>query len=84
MAIQIKKYSVRSCNGTHDLAGVIYIPDGEIKAIFQIVHGMTEHIGRYDRIMCDLAESGYLCFGYDQLGHGYTAKDKSELGYIAK
>lgn len=84
MGIEIKKYSVRSCNGTHDLNGVLYIPDGKIKAIFQIVHGMTEHIGRYDRIMRDMAEQGYLCFGYDQLGHGYTARDKSELGYIAK
>ena len=84
MGIEIKKYCVRSSNGTHDLKGVLYIPDGKIKAIFQIVHGMTEHIGRYDRIMRDMAEQGYLCFGYDQLGHGYTARDKSELGYIAK
>ena len=84
MSIEIKKIKVRSSDGIHDLAGVIYEPDTNIKGIFQIVHGMTEHIGRYDRIMRDLAEEGYLCIGYDQLGHGYTARNKSELGYIAR
>ena len=84
MAIEIKKIKVRSSDGIHDLAGVLYIPEKDIKGIYQIVHGMTEHIGRYDRIMRDLALEGYLCIGYDQLGHGYTARDKNELGYIAK
>ena len=84
MAVEIKKINVRSSDGIHELAGVLYVPEGEIKGIYQIVHGMTEHIGRYDRIMSDISERGYLCFGYDNLGHGYTAQDKSELGYIAK
>lgn len=84
MTIEIKKLKVKSSDGIHDLAGVLCIPEGEVKGLYHIVHGMTEHIGRYDRIMRDLAEKGYLCFGYDNLGHGYTARDKSELGYIAK
>ena len=70
MAFEIKHLKVTSSDGNHDLAGVLYIPDGEIKGIYHIVHGMTEHIGRYDRIMRDLAENGYLTFGYDNLGHG--------------
>ena len=82
--MEIKRMSVKSSDGIHFLAGVVYIPEGEIKGIYHIVHGMTEHIGRYDRIMRALAEKGYLTFGYDNLGHGYTARDKSELGYIAK
>ena len=84
MSVEVKKIKVTSCDGIHELAGILYFPEKEIRGIYQIVHGMTEHIGRYDRIMRDLAEEGYLCIGYDQLGHGYTANDKSELGYIAK
>ncbi len=83
MSIEIKKVSVGSSDGIHTLAGVVYIPDGEIKGIYHIVHGMTEHIGRYNRIMTEMCESGYLCIGYDNLGHGYTARNESELGYIA-
>ena len=83
MAVELKKIKVKSNDGIHFLAGVVYIPDGEKKGIYHIVHGMTEHIGRYDRIMTALAENGYICCGYDNLGHGYTANSKDELGYIA-
>ena len=84
MNIITEKIRVPSSDGIHQLSGVVYIPEGEIKGLYHIVHGMTEHIGRYDRFMRDIAENGYICFGYDNLGHGYTANDKSELGYIAK
>ena len=79
-----REYKVLSSDGIHNLSGIVYVPDGEARGFFHVVHGMTEHITRYDRIMSDLAESGYICFGYDHLGHGKTVKDKSELGYIAK
>lgn len=84
MNIKTEKIKVQSSDGIHQLAGVVYIPEGEIKGLYHIVHGMTEHIGRYDRFMREISENGYICFGYDNLGHGYTANDKSELGYIAK
>ena len=84
MAFTKREFCVSSCDAQHTLSGVVYVPEGEPIGYFQVVHGMTEHVGRYDRIMSDLAEEGYVCFGYDHLGHGKTAKDKSELGYIAK
>ena len=66
------------------LAGLIYEPECEAKGYFHVVHGMTDHIHRYAPIMRDMAKLGFICFGYDHLGHGYTANDDSELGYIAK
>ena len=36
-----------------------------------------------DSFMRELAEYGYIVFGYDHLGHGSTATDDSELGFIA-
>lgn len=83
MSVTIKKINVPSTDGIHALAGTIYIPNEEIKGIFHIAHGMTENMGRYPRIMNDLAQRGYLCVGFDCLGHGHTARDKSELGFIA-
>lgn len=79
-----KEFKVLSSDGSHRLAGVVYVPEGDVRGFFQISHGMTEHVGRYDRIMSDLAENGYICFGYDHIGHGKTVNDKSELGYFAK
>lgn len=83
MSFEIKELQVKSTDNIHTLMGKIYIPEGEIKGLFHIVHGMTEHIDRYDGFMAHIAENGYVCFGYDNLGHGKTAKDDTELGFFA-
>ena len=82
--VEKKEFCVPSADGIHTLSGVVYIPDGEIKGLFHAVHGMTDHIARYDRILSDMADNGWLSFGYDHLGHGKTANSDDELGYIAK
>lgn len=84
MSYTVNSFTHPSSDGIHTLAGVVYCPDGDIKGYFQIVHGMSEHIERYARFMSQMAEEGWLCFGYDHLGHGKTVLDKSELGFIAE
>jgi alpha-beta hydrolase superfamily lysophospholipase len=66
------------------LKGKLYLPDGKPKGFFHVVHGMTEHIDRYDAFLRAATEAGYISFAYDHLGHGKTAVDDSELGFIAK
>ena len=84
MGYKIIDKKVLSSNKKHHLAGKIYLPEGEIKGYFHVVHGMTEHIARYDSFMSELAENGYIAFAYDHLGHGHTVNDDSELGFIAE
>ena len=84
MDIKIVTKKVPSSNGKNLLAGKVYIPQGKPKGLFHIVHGMTEHIDRYDYFMRSLAENGYIAFGYDHLGHGKTVNNSSELGFIAE
>ena len=83
MAFEIKILEVKSTDNIHTLKGKIFIPDGEIKGIFHLVHGMTEYIDRYDHLFSFLADNGYVSFGYDHLGHGKTAENDNELGFIA-
>ncbi len=80
--MNVVEKSVLSTDGIHSLRGKIYLPEGEAKGYFHIVHGMAEHIGRYDLFMREMTEAGYICFGYDHLGHGKTA-ESGELGFIA-
>lgn len=47
-----------------------------------LVHGMAEHTNRYSGFAEVLTNNGYNVFGYDQRGHGYTAKSEEKLGYI--
>ena len=81
--IKIQDKSFPSTDGVHTLVGKLYIPEGEPRAIFHLVHGMTDHIARYHGFLTEMAENGFLCIAYDNLGHGRTARDKSELGFIA-
>ena len=83
MAYTKKEISVPSSDGLHMLKGVTYIPQGEIKGIFHLVHGMREYIGRYEHFLPFFAENGFVCVGYDHLGHGNTANE-GELGFIAE
>ena len=82
MTAQIRPYAVPSTDGVHTLRGVVYLPEGKPLGILQVVHGMTEYIGRYRRFMGDMAAAGWLVCGHDHLGHGETA-DPSEWGFIA-
>ena len=52
---------------------------GEYKGIVELVHGMEEHIGRYENFAKFLASKGFIVYGHDHLGHGKSANDK-ELG----
>ena len=74
---------VLSSDGEHQLAGRVYVPEGEPVGVFQVVHGMTEHIARYDAFMREISSHGFVVFGYDHLGHGLTARNDGELGFIA-
>ena len=83
MDFEIKSVKVKSSDKIHTLRGKIFIPSGEIKGILHFVHGMTEHINRYDSFFAEFAKKGYVCCGYDNLGHGKTVGKKDELGFIA-
>lgn len=84
MDVKIIEKSILSSDKIHNLIGKLYIPNGEIKGYFHVVHGMTEHIGRYQEILMEMAKLGYLSFAFDNLGHGKTAGGTKDLGYIAK
>ena len=78
----ITERRIPSSDGVHQLFCRIYQPDGAVRGLFHVVHGMNEYIERYDPFMREMAEQGYLCYGFDNLGHGRTVNDDSELGYL--
>ena len=60
---------------------VSWVPDGKPLGVLQLVHGMAEHIERYDRPASAFANAGWLVVGHTHLGHG----DQAELkGYFGK
>lgn len=64
---------------------VEWIPDTEKPVcIFQIIHGMSEHIERYNEFAGFLAGKGILVVGEDHLGHGKSVADGEPYGYFCK
>ena len=52
------------------------------RGIVQIVHGMSEHIERYDNFARFLAARGYVVCAHDHIGHGKSVKHPSQLGHL--
>ena len=51
------------------------MPDAQPKIVLQIAHGMTEHIGRYDKLAETLPAQGVVVAGFDMRGHGRNSGD---------
>ena len=79
-----EEFYFTSTSGTTQIHAVSYIPEGKIKAILQIAHGMVEYIERYEAFAHFLNSKGILVTGNDHLGHGKSINSKDEWGYFAK
>lgn len=78
--IQTFDFSYPSSDEIHTVHAREWIPEGSPRGVVQIVHGVAEHIGRYDAVARFLAAHGYVVCGEDHLGHGLTAGGK--FGYF--
>lgn len=71
------EFYIPSSDGISRLHGIHWAPDRAVRAVFQISHGMIDHIGRYDAFARTMAKRGIAVIGHDHLGHGKTgAKEK--------
>lgn len=80
-----RDFTYQSRDGITMIKAYEWAPDDDqIVGIVQIIHGMAEHMTRYDNFASFLTDNHYLVVGNDHLGHGDTAKCDEDLGYIAK
>ena len=75
-------YTFNSKDGHSIIHCCKWLPDSEPVAVLQLVHGMVEHIGRYDDFATYMAGKGYVVVGHDHIGHGHTATSREELGVM--
>ena len=57
------------------LPAYLWVPQGEVKAVLQITHGMTEHMERYEALAQYLQPMGIAVAGFDLRGHGKNPGD---------
>jgi alpha-beta hydrolase superfamily lysophospholipase len=51
-----------------------WLPEGDARAVVHVVHGASEHSGRYGRLAAALTGRGLAVYGMDLRGHGRTAE----------
>ncbi|MDF1730550.1 MAG: lysophospholipase [Minwuia sp.] len=51
-------------------------------ALVYLVHGLAEHVARYDGFATALNQAGFMVAGHDQRGHGRTAREGGILGHF--
>lgn len=54
------------------------------KAVVHLNHGMSEHMGRYERFATVLSQHGYHIIGHDHRGHGLTTSPDAPQGMFAR
>ena len=71
-----------SADGATKIHAAKWVPDGEPKAVFQIIHGMTEYTGRYEDFAEFMCNHGFLVVAEDHLGHGLSVQDNKHYGFF--
>ena len=72
--METETFDFAGYNGTN-LPACLWMPDDEVKAVLQITHGMTEHMGRYETFAEYLCPMGIAVAGFDLRGHGRNPGD---------
>ena len=62
--------------------GIEWIPDGEPRAILQLIHGMNEYIDRYDEFATYMMNQGFYVIGNDHVGHGKSVVSDDDYGFF--
>ena len=57
-------------SGDFNLYWRCWLPDGQVKAIILVAHGLGEHISRYNNLANNVVPLGYAVYGLDHQGHG--------------
>ena len=69
-------------NGKGSLHCGMWKPEAAPKAVVQLVHGIAEHIARYDDFARFLTARGYLVAADDHMGHGGSIGTDGVQGYF--
>ena len=78
----MEKFTLKSRHDGLDISMLVVRPDGDIKAVLQIAHGMCGSKERYVEFMRYMASHGVACVAHDHRGHGRSILSDDDLGYM--
>ena len=76
------EFTFPSADGHTSIHAVEWAPEGEIRAVLQISHGVAEYILRYEPFAEYLTAHGFAVVGHDHLGHGQSVAEGAARLYF--
>ena len=80
----LREFTFPSADGSTDIHAVEWLPEGEVRAVLQISHGVAEYILRYAPFARYLTERGFAVVGHDHLGHGASVNSPEDYGFFGE
>lgn len=69
------EFTFLSADGQTSIHAVEWLPEGDVRAVLQISHGVAEYILRYEPFAAYLTARGFAVAGHDHLGHGASVAE---------
>lgn len=76
------EFTFLSADGKTNIHAVEWLPEGDVRAVLQISHGVAEYILRYEPFAEYLTARGFAVVGHDHLGHGASVSDGAARLYF--
>jgi alpha-beta hydrolase superfamily lysophospholipase len=77
------RFSYRSADGRQLIGYRWAADDGQsVVGVVVLVHGMGEHLRRYDHVADVLTSAGFVVYGHDHRGHGASLAATDEPGHL--
>lgn len=76
------EFTFPSADGRTSIHAVEWAPEGSVRAVLQISHGVAEYILRYEPFAEYLTARGFAVAGHDHLGHGGSVAEGAARLYF--
>lgn len=76
------EFTFSSADGKTAIHAVEWLPEGDVRAVLQISHGVAEYILRYEPFAEYLTARGFAVVGHDHLGHGGSVAEGAARLYF--
>ena len=78
------EFTFPSADGLTRIHAVEWVPEGPVRAVLVVSHGVSEYILRYQGLAAYLTERGFAVAGHDHLGHGTSVAEGAPRLYFGK
>ena len=78
------EFTFPSADGITRIHAVEWVPEGPVRAVLVVSHGVSEYILRYEGLARFLTERGLAVAGHDHLGHGTSVAEGASRLYFGR